>query len=58
MRETKDKGCPYIAFAIISVLEDPFKSAKPMPELFTGGWQRAGNPDLFLNSPTATKAAA
>jgi hypothetical protein len=58
MRETKDKGCPYIAFAIIPVLEDPFKSAKPMPELFTMGWQRAGLPDLFLNSPTAKKAAA
>jgi hypothetical protein len=58
MRETKDKGCPYIAFAIIPVLEDPFTAAKPMPELFTLGWQRAGLPDLFLNSPTAKKAAA
>jgi hypothetical protein len=58
MRETKDKGCPYIAFAIIPVLEDPFTAAKPMPELFTQGWQRAGLPDLFLNSPTAKKAAA
>jgi hypothetical protein len=58
MRETKDKGCPYIAFAIIPVLEDPFTAAKPMPELFTQGWQRAGQPDLFLNSPTAKKAAA
>jgi hypothetical protein len=57
MRETKGKGCAYIAFAIIPVLEDPFKSAKPMPELFTGGWQRAGHPDLFLNSPTAKAAA-
>jgi hypothetical protein len=58
MRETKDKGCPYIAFAIIPVLEDPFTAAKPMPELFTQGWQRAGQPDLFLSSPTAKKAAA
>jgi hypothetical protein len=56
MRETGNKGAAYIAFAIIPVLEDPFKSAKPMPELYTGGWQRAGNPDLFLNSPTAKKA--
>jgi hypothetical protein len=40
------------------VFLDPFKSAKPMPELFTQGWQRAGHPDLFLNSPTAKKAAA
>jgi hypothetical protein len=58
MRETRDKGCAYIALAIIPVLEDPFKSAKPMPELFTQGWQRAGHPALFLNSPTAQKAAA
>lgn len=58
MRETKDVGCTYIAFAVIPVLDDPFKAAKPMPELFTQGWQRAGQPDLFLNSPTAKKAAA
>jgi hypothetical protein len=57
MRETKGKGCAYIAFALIPVLEDPFKAAKPMPELFTAGWQRAGHPDLFLNSPTAKAAA-
>jgi hypothetical protein len=57
MRETKGKGAAYIAFNIIPVLEDPFKSAKPMPELFTQGWQRAGHPDLFLNSPTAKAAA-
>jgi hypothetical protein len=38
----------------IPVLEDPFKAAKPMPELFVQGWQRA----LFLNSPTASKAPA
>ena len=56
MRETKGKGCAYIAFAIIPVLEDPFKTAKPMPELFSQGWQRAGHPDLFLNSPTAKAA--
>jgi hypothetical protein len=53
----RNKGCPYIAFAIIPVLEDPFKSAKPMRELYTAGWQRAGHPDLFLNSPTAKAAA-
>jgi hypothetical protein len=57
MRETKGKGCPYICFAVIPVLEDPFKSAKPMPELYTAGWQRAGYPDLFLNSSTAKAAA-
>jgi hypothetical protein len=58
MRETKGKGRPYIAFAIIPVLEDPFTSAKPMPELFTGAWQRAGHPTLFLNLHIAKKAAA
>jgi hypothetical protein len=56
MRESKGKGCAYIAFAVIPVLEDPFKAAKPMPELYTQGWQRAGHPDLFLNSPTAKAA--
>jgi hypothetical protein len=50
MRETKGKGSAYIAFAIIPVLEDPFKSAKPMPEPYTQGWQRAGHPDLFLTT--------
>jgi hypothetical protein len=57
MRESKGKGCAYIAFAVIPVLEDPFKPAKPMPELFSQGWQRAGHPDLLLNSPTAKAAA-
>jgi hypothetical protein len=38
MRESKGKCSPYIAFAIIPVLEDPFKAAKPVPELFTQGW--------------------
>jgi hypothetical protein len=58
MRETNGKGSSYIAFAIVPVLEDPFTAAKPAPELFTQGWQRAGHPDLFLNLPTAKKAAA
>jgi len=58
MRESNGKGCSYIAFAVIPVLEDPFKPAKPMPELYSQGWQRAGHPDLFLNSPTAKSAAA
>lgn len=58
MRETGGAGCTYIAFAIIPVLEDPFTAAKPMPQLYTEGWQRAGHPDLFLNSPTTKKAAA
>jgi hypothetical protein len=57
VRETKGKGAAYVAFAIIPVLEDPFKAAKPMPELFSQGWQRAGHPDLFLSSPTAKAAA-
>jgi len=48
--KTGEKGAAFIAFPIIPVLEDPFTSAKPMPELFTQGWQRAGHPDLFLSS--------
>jgi hypothetical protein len=56
-RVTKGKGAAYIGFAIIPVLEDPFTAAKPMPELFTRGRQRAGHPDLVLSSPTAREAA-
>jgi hypothetical protein len=55
MRETKGKGAAHIAFAIIPVLEDPFKSAKPMPEPYTQRWQRAGRPDLFLTTASPSK---
>jgi hypothetical protein len=55
LKLTNGKGLPYIAFAVFPALED-LTPAKPMPELFTQGWQRAGHPDLFLNSPTAKAA--
>jgi hypothetical protein len=58
MRETTDKGCAYIASAVIPVLEDPFTSAEPMPELHTGRWQRAGYADVVLSQPHGKKAAA
>jgi len=44
MRETNGKGVPYIAFALVPSRDDSFKVAKPTPELFTQGWQRAGHP--------------
>lgn len=56
LKLTNGKGLPYIAFAVFPAIED-LTAAKPMPELFTQGWQRAGYPDLFLNSPTAKAAA-
>jgi hypothetical protein len=52
LRETGGKGASYILFRVVPVLEDPFSTAKPMPDLFHGPWQRAGHPDLFLNQPT------
>lgn len=52
LRETDNKGCAYIAFYKIPVLES-MEAAKPLPEMFTGGWQRAGLPDFFLNQPKA-----
>lgn len=48
---TGGKGLSYIAFAVVPPIEDRFHSAKPMPELFTGPWQRAGYPNLILNAP-------
>jgi hypothetical protein len=57
LKLTNGKGLPYIAFAVHPAIED-LTAAKPMPELFTQGWQRAGHPDLILSEPTAKKAAA
>jgi hypothetical protein len=55
---TGGKGLTYIGFAVVPDLANPREVAKPDARLFTEGWQRAGHPDLFLNSPTAKKAAA
>lgn len=57
IRETYGKGVPYIAFAVVPVRDDAFVVAKPTPELFTKGWQRAGHDDLFLNVPTKKGAS-
>jgi hypothetical protein len=54
---TNGKGLAYVAFAVMPDLTDPKNVVKPMPELYTDGWQRAGHPDLVLNSPTAKAAA-
>lgn len=51
---TNGKGAPYVLFRAIPVLDDPRQTARPMPELYTGAWQRAGYPDLYLNRPTGS----
>ncbi len=55
LRETNGKGVRYIAFYKIPVMED-LEASKPMPEMYTNGWQRAGHPDLYLNEPVETKS--
>jgi hypothetical protein len=56
LRETNGKGVRYIAFYKIPVMES-LEPSKPMPEMFTQPWQRAGHPDLFLNEPVEKRAA-
>lgn len=56
LRETNGKGVRYIAFYQIPVMEN-LESSKPMPEMFSNGWQRAGHTDLFLNEPVEKRAA-
>ena len=48
---THGKGASYVAFAVMPSILNISQHPKPMPELFTKGWERAGHPDLFLNSP-------
>jgi hypothetical protein len=50
LRETCGQGVRYIAFYKIPIIEN-LEASKPMPEIFTQGWQRAGHPDLYLNEP-------
>jgi hypothetical protein len=45
-RETKDKGCDWIAFQVVPTLYQTL-SITPMPELY-GKWQRVERPDLDL----------
>lgn len=49
MRETKNKGCDWLAFQVFPTLSQTL-SIVPKPALFTDGWRRAGFPDLHLNS--------
>jgi hypothetical protein len=51
MELTAGKGAAYVAFAVVPSILNIAVHPKPMPELFTQGWQRAGHPDLFLDSP-------
>ena len=48
LRETNGKGVPYILFREIPVMEG-FRPIRPMPELYTEPWQRAGYPALAIN---------
>ncbi len=49
MRLTNDKGASYVLFREIPVMSDIDRVCKPMPELFSAPWQRAGHPDHCLN---------
>jgi hypothetical protein len=51
MQLTNDKGAAYVAFAVMPSMKSISESPKPKPDLFTRGWQRAGHPDLHLDSP-------
>lgn len=55
MQLTDGKGAAYIAFAVVPSIQNISQHPKPMPELFSQGWQRAGHPDLKLNSPLKLK---
>jgi hypothetical protein len=50
---TDGKGASYVAFAVVPSIKDINKDnrPRPRPELYTGPWQRAGQPDLFINAP-------
>jgi hypothetical protein len=54
---TNGKGLTNVAFKVVPALTDPHHVPKPNPEFINEGWQRAGHPDLYLNSPTAKAAA-
>jgi hypothetical protein len=48
MRLTNNKGASYVLFREIPVMSDINRVCKPMPELYTAPWQRAGHSDLCL----------
>lgn len=48
LRETENKGASYVLFREIPVMDDLDPQFRPMPELYTGLWQRAGYPEITL----------
>lgn len=57
MEMTGGKGSPYFLFRVVPTIDDAFvKQFLPMPELFTGNWQRAGYPDFNLSQPDSRSA--
>ncbi|MBJ7533310.1 replication-relaxation family protein [Rhodomicrobium vannielii ATCC 17100] len=51
MDVTAGKGSSIFLFQALPSLTDPFKPGRSAPELFSGPWQRAGQPDFFINTP-------
>ncbi len=51
MDVTAGKGSSLFLFRPLPALADPFKAAAPATDLFGGAWQRAGQPDFFINKP-------
>lgn len=49
LEETQGRGCPYIAFQKVAPLDEDASTLTPMPALFSGPWQRAGQEDFYLN---------
>ena len=47
LEETNGKGVSYILFKAIPTMEG-FEPMKPMPQLYTAPWQRAGHPDISI----------
>jgi hypothetical protein len=48
LRVTGGKGAPYVLFSEVPTFDDFDRVCRPMPELATAPWQRAGHPDLSL----------
>lgn len=48
LRETQGRGEPYLLFREIPTFHDFGRPCRPLPELATGPWQRAGHPDISI----------
>jgi protein involved in plasmid replication-relaxation len=48
LRETGGKGAPYVLFREVPTFDDFDRVCRPMAELATAPWQRAGYPDICM----------